>query len=197
MKDGWRVDAAMAKSRRQKLKVYRTPIGFHDAYVAAPSQKAALEAWGTNANLFAQGAAELVVDEALSAVPLQRPGEVVKVLRGSRAEQVAALGKAAMNRAKTKDRSRSKAGIKTPRLARGARPKPSRAKLAKAEEAVAALRSKQARELEQIARQEQALARKRRELERRQRALLDALEQKAAEERSRYELAMEKRKRVI
>lgn len=32
--------------RKQKLKVYRTPIGFHDAYVAAPSQKAALKAWG-------------------------------------------------------------------------------------------------------------------------------------------------------
>ena len=26
------------------LKVYRTPIGFHDAYVAAPSKKAALRA---------------------------------------------------------------------------------------------------------------------------------------------------------
>ena len=32
-----------------KLKVYRTPIGFHDAYVAAPSQKAALDAWGSDA----------------------------------------------------------------------------------------------------------------------------------------------------
>jgi hypothetical protein len=28
----------------RKLKVFRTPIGFHDAYVAAPSRKAALEA---------------------------------------------------------------------------------------------------------------------------------------------------------
>jgi hypothetical protein len=28
-----------------KLKVFRTPIGFHDAYVAAPSKKAALAAW--------------------------------------------------------------------------------------------------------------------------------------------------------
>jgi hypothetical protein len=27
--------------RVAKLKVFRTPIGFHDAYVAAPSQKAA------------------------------------------------------------------------------------------------------------------------------------------------------------
>ena len=49
----------MAKSakkpeRKLKLKVFRTPIGFHDAYVAAPSQKAALEAWGADSNIFAQ-----------------------------------------------------------------------------------------------------------------------------------------------
>ena len=56
----------MAKPRKSKLKVFRTPIGFHDAYVAAPSQKAALEAWGSDSNLFAAGAAELVTDAALT-----------------------------------------------------------------------------------------------------------------------------------
>lgn len=30
-----------------KLRLYQTALGFHDAYVAAPSKKAALEAWGT------------------------------------------------------------------------------------------------------------------------------------------------------
>jgi predicted nucleic acid-binding Zn-ribbon protein len=48
--------------RKQKLKVFRTPIGFHDAYVAAPSQKAALEAWGADSNIFAQGIAEQVTE---------------------------------------------------------------------------------------------------------------------------------------
>ena len=33
-------------ARTGRLKVFRTSIGFHDAYVAAPSRKAALEAWG-------------------------------------------------------------------------------------------------------------------------------------------------------
>ena len=43
----------MPKAKRKpKLKVYSTPIGFHDALVAAPSQKAALEAWGAGTNLF-------------------------------------------------------------------------------------------------------------------------------------------------
>ena len=74
-----------------KLKVFRTPIGFHDAYVAAPSQKAALEAWGSDHNLFARGEAELVDDPALTAEPLARPGEVIKRLRGTAEEQLAAL----------------------------------------------------------------------------------------------------------
>lgn len=64
-----------------KLKVFRTPAGFHDAYVAAPSQKAALAAWGSNANLFARGLAEVVTDPALTAAPLARPGEVIRVAR--------------------------------------------------------------------------------------------------------------------
>ena len=56
--------------RAAKLKVFRTPIGFHDAYVAAPSQKAAMEAWGSGTDLFARGEAELVTDPALTAEPV-------------------------------------------------------------------------------------------------------------------------------
>src|SRR5688572_11696904 len=81
----------MAKA--QKLKVFRTPIGFHDAIVAAPSQKAALEAWGAESNLFAQGAAEQVEEPGLVEAALAAPGEVIRVLRGSRDEQIAALAK--------------------------------------------------------------------------------------------------------
>jgi hypothetical protein len=36
----------------------RTPIGFHDAYIAATSQKEALKARGTVADLFARGIAD-------------------------------------------------------------------------------------------------------------------------------------------
>lgn len=73
------------------LKVYRTPIGFHDAYVAAPSKKAALRAWGSEKDLFARGSAELVTDEELSKAPLAEPGVVIKRSRGTAAEQIAAL----------------------------------------------------------------------------------------------------------
>lgn len=81
------------KPRQQKLKVFRTPIGFHDAYVAAPSQKAALEAWGIDVNLFARGSAEEVADPELIEEPLSAPGVVFKRLRGTEEEQIAALGK--------------------------------------------------------------------------------------------------------
>lgn len=74
------------------LKVYRTPIGFYDAYVAASSQKAALAAWGTAKDLFARQAAELVTDPALTAAPLARPGEVIRLTRGTAADHVKALG---------------------------------------------------------------------------------------------------------
>jgi hypothetical protein len=88
----------MAKARVQKLKVFRTPIGFHDAYVAVPSQKAALEAWGADSNLFAQGIAEVVTDAALAEAALARPGEVIRVARGSAEEHVRALGDAPKSR---------------------------------------------------------------------------------------------------
>jgi len=74
-----------------KIKVFRTPIGFHDAYVAAPSQKAALEAWGADANLFARGVAEVVTDPKLTKAPLERPGEIIRVSRGTADEHAAAL----------------------------------------------------------------------------------------------------------
>ena len=40
------------------LKTYQTSLGFFDLAIAAPSMKAALEAWGADSNLFHQGAAK-------------------------------------------------------------------------------------------------------------------------------------------
>ena len=54
----------MAKASKAKLKLFKTVIGFHDAYVAAASQKAALEAWGASTDLFSAGLAERVDDPA-------------------------------------------------------------------------------------------------------------------------------------
>ena len=73
-----------------KLKVFRTTIGFHDAYVATASRAAALRAWGASTDLFAMGAAEAVTDPSLTAAPLAEPGTVIKLSRGSAADHLAA-----------------------------------------------------------------------------------------------------------
>jgi hypothetical protein len=70
------------------LKVFRTPAGFYDAVVAAPSQKAALAAWGTTTNLFASGDARVAEDPALQAEALAHPGEVIKRSRGDFAAMI-------------------------------------------------------------------------------------------------------------
>jgi hypothetical protein len=41
-----------------KLKTYQTSLCFSEQAIAAPSMKAALEAWGADSNLFHQGAAK-------------------------------------------------------------------------------------------------------------------------------------------
>ena len=51
----------------RKLKTFTTSGGFFDLAVAAPSMKAALEAWGAESNLFHQGFAKLSAPTRLSA----------------------------------------------------------------------------------------------------------------------------------
>lgn len=76
-------------ARSQRLNVYVTPAGFYDAVIAAPNQKAALEAWGAQADLFAQKLAEAETDQAWRAKALASPGEVLKKPRGDAAELLA------------------------------------------------------------------------------------------------------------
>ena len=101
------------KKPTRKLKVYRTGAGFYDAYVAAPSQKAAIEAWGADPRTFSRGDGEMVSDPALTAEPLAKPGEVIRKKRGELAEQLAALGpvpKAPVRRDNPKPGTEAKAG---------------------------------------------------------------------------------------
>jgi hypothetical protein len=182
-------------ARAARLKVFRLPIGFHDAYVAAPSQKAAAEAWGTDASVFARKDAELVTEPELTREPLAHPGTVVKRLRGTAAEQIAALGKgepAPVPRRKPGPSSRAQSG---PRLSPGSRkvvakpkpppkpkPRPSRTKLDEAEAALAAAEGRSAAERKELREREAALARERRALEAKQekeRAQLEARRDKA------------------
>lgn len=67
-----------------KLKVFRTTIGFYDAIVAAPSMKAAAEAWGARPNIFKQGLAEEIHDTKLVTMASEKPRLVFRRLVGTR-----------------------------------------------------------------------------------------------------------------
>src|SRR6476620_10116258 len=68
----------------RKLKTYQTSLGFYDLAVAAPSMKAALEAWGAGSNLFHQGLAKETDEPVVVAATMARPGVVLKRAVGSR-----------------------------------------------------------------------------------------------------------------
>jgi type IV secretory pathway VirB10-like protein len=65
------------------LKTYQTSLGFFDLAVAAPSMKAALEAWGADSNLFHQGAAKQSEDPDVIAATMAAPGIVLRRPVGS------------------------------------------------------------------------------------------------------------------
>jgi hypothetical protein len=67
----------------RKLKTYQTSLGFFDLAIAAPSMKAALEAWGADSNLFHQGAAKESDDADVIAATMARPGVVLRRAIGS------------------------------------------------------------------------------------------------------------------
>ena len=153
--------------------------GFHDAYVAVPSQAAALRAWGATTDLFAMDAAEEVTDPKLTAGPLARPGEVVKHVRGSNAEHMAAAGPSARPKTKTSHTPKPK-------------PRPSRANLDRAEKRLEAAEADRGEELKMLEREKAAL----REREETVRQAFDAkrtkLEAKRQVEADAYETALRK-----
>nr|WP_260597065.1 hypothetical protein [Sphingomonas sp. ZFBP2030] len=150
------------------LKVYRTPIGFHDAYVAAPSQKAALAAWGTTHNLFARGVAEIVTDPELTAEALAAPGTVIKRSRGTAAEQIAAL---------PPDAPRAKAAAPKPVKRKPAAPRPHRKPLDAAEAAIAQAKERHDAAARDLAARLAALQEERQTLDRDHRAEIARLEE--------------------
>lgn len=153
-----------------KLKVFRTPIGFHDAYVAAPSKKAALAAWGAKADLFARGLAETVTDAELTHEPLSQPGHVIRVKRGTDVEHFRALPKATKRPSLPKvgaERSPEKSEArehKATKPAKTSRPRPSRALVERADAAIAVADGKYSKALKILEEQEQALRQERKRL---------------------------------
>jgi hypothetical protein len=67
----------------RKLKTFQTSLGFYDLAIAAPSMKAALEAWGAGSNLFHQGVAKETDDPDVVVATMSKPGVVLKRPAGS------------------------------------------------------------------------------------------------------------------
>jgi len=176
----------------RKLKVFRTPTGFHDAYVATSSRKAALAAWGADADLFARGVAEEVTDPKLMAEPLARPGEVIKLSRGDLAMQLKALGsrkKRPARKSAAQPASAKPAKAKRPVKPR---PPPKRDRIDAAEAALENARLRHAKEAEALEDQRDAIERKLEALRARQDKDERKLERKRDEAREAYREALER-----
>jgi len=141
----------------RKLKVFRTSTGFHDAYVAAPSRKAALAAWGADADLFARGVAEEVTDPQLTKEPLERPGEVIRLSRGDLAAQLKALGP---RKTRPKPVASPEADAKPRAKATKLRPPPKRDRVDAAEKALREARQRHEAEARKLESERDAIERK-------------------------------------
>jgi colicin import membrane protein len=84
------------------LKVFQTHIGFHDLVVAAPSMKAAAEAWGSSPRIFAQGFAWVTQDSDAVSNALAHPGIVLRRPHGQAGQYKIEPDKPAAPRASAK-----------------------------------------------------------------------------------------------
>ena len=137
-----------------RLKVFRAQMGFFDAVVAAPSQKAALEAWGTRQDLFHEGMAAVTDDPQAVEAALAAPGQVLQRPVGSTGPfEHPATAKALpqVPKAPPKPASRREAEPKPP---------PDRSALTAAEQAIAEFEAEQTATLRDISRDRAELEQK-------------------------------------
>lgn len=171
----------------RKLKVFRTSTGFHDAYVAASSRKAALSAWGADADLFARGVAEEVTDPKLTKAALEQPGKVIRLSRGDLSAQLEALPP-------LKRKKKAKASSKPAAPSRKApkpRPPPKRDRIEAAEKALREARERHTAAADRLEADRDAIERKLDALRARQDKDIARLERKRDEAREAYREALE------
>jgi hypothetical protein len=175
-----------------KLKVFAAPQGFYETVVAVPSQKAALEAWGTRQNLFAEGMAKVETDPAAVKAALANPGQVLSRPAGATGEFKPSDQSAPLKAPKVKARPGARA--KPPAAAKPAKAKPpprpepevDRAMLRAAEAALKAHDAAAERELAELARQKKDLEARERKAARRleaERRRLETARDRAAQPR--------------
>ena len=166
-----------------KLKVFRTTIGFHDAYVATPSRAAALRAWGATTDLFAMGAAEEVTEADLIARPLADPGNIIKQSRGTPAEHLAASQSSL---------AKGHSGLKKVEKRAAPKPMPSRAKLDAADKRLADAEIKFERAKRDLEDEAARLAARRRAIEHEHQARISGLTDERDRENETYHMAVDR-----
>jgi hypothetical protein len=137
----------MAKASTRKLKVFQTRIGFHDLLIATGSRAAALRAFGTKQDLFAQGLATQIEDPALVAAASAHPDTLLKRHAGSDAPfgtdsarpRLADIDPTVADEEAVVEKKQAGTGRKAPPPP----PPPSRKKLERAESALADLEREQ------------------------------------------------------
>jgi hypothetical protein len=158
-----KADRPSARGRR--LKVFQTRLGFYDSVVAAPSQTAALRAWGIRQNLFGEGQAHLTDDPQAVEAARAHPETALRRVAGS--HDPFELNPTALPEVPDAPKRSAAKAVKAPKPAT-ARPPADRAKLDAAEAALHAIDEARKRE------------------EARLRARQDALEHEMAERQSAY-----------
>jgi hypothetical protein len=167
----------MAAAKARKLKVYQAPFGFHESVVAAPNQSAALRAWGSHQNLFAEGLARIATDSGAIAAALKHPETPLRRAIGS--SDPFELEARSLPKAPRVDKAGAgKASADRRRRPKPAPPPPDRSALDQAERALMSLEARRRRE-------DDRFNRRRDELNREQEAARqDYLDAKDAAERA-------------
>lgn len=147
----------MALAMPRPLKVFKTHIGFYDLVVAAPSMKAAAEAWHASPRLFAQGFAAVTQEPDAVEAALAEPGLVLKRPHGKHASWKAEPDAPAAPRLTARQKQKAKTSEKA-RKAKAAAEKRARAAAAKR------ARAEAKDELAEIEREEAQLRQRRQQL---------------------------------
>jgi hypothetical protein len=134
----------MAKVPRKHLKVFQAQLGFYDTVVAAPSQAAALRAWGIHQNLFADGQARATEDARAVEAALAHPE--TPLIRAVGSKDAFAVQAASLPVVPDAPKSRKAKPAAKAKLAAPARPPADRAALDAAEKALRKLDEARKRE---------------------------------------------------
>jgi hypothetical protein len=175
------------------LKVFQAHLGFFDTVVAAPSKKAALEAWGSRQDLFHTGLASVAEDRDAIRSALAQPGLVLKRAAGSKDPFVAEPG---LPKVKLGPKKAAPAKPTPPQREPARKPEPpDRSELDAAEKAIAVLKEQMKSSEAEFAKRKKELVAEEQEARSKLRARGREVEQRLAVAKQAYARALRDRRK--